>query len=181
MTNEDRQKALGTFNKMMVFIHDVVTRCSGSWHENDFLSKGELETIRKALAPVEVDVEKLKKPIVKNGSMMHSVMPMDYNRREAIGWNDCIDHLSEQGVLSQGDGWRDVPPIEQDDGKEKLFGLFVNDHLFGKRRFEYYPLILDDEGTLRHPGIFGDYFTEWEYSDFTHVTPAPLPPRNKGE
>jgi len=59
---DDRYKgALCLFDEMMNFIHNVVVREGGlCWHENDFLSKGEIQTIRKKLMQEEVEVVTVK-------------------------------------------------------------------------------------------------------------------------
>jgi hypothetical protein len=68
------------------------------------------------------ELEKLKEPVT-------AVRLTDYSKGYGDGWNRCIDHLAEQGLLEVINSWRDYMddkrPKTQNDFL-RVFDMFSN-------------------------------------------------------
>ncbi|MBP6986253.1 MAG: hypothetical protein KBB83_06690 [Alphaproteobacteria bacterium] len=60
------------------------------------------------------------------------------------------------------------------DSGAMMWGLMTN------RGWEQYHLSVDDEGSMRTADDYADFFSDWEYEDFTHYMPLPAPLTCKG-
>ncbi|CAB4139802.1 hypothetical protein UFOVP353_41 [uncultured Caudovirales phage] len=87
MTNKHTD-ALEEFDRFCRFIDGM--HMSGTFVENDFMSKPIQKLIRAALSPV--DAESLKKDEADAG-------PSITDLARVRGWNDCLDELVKRGVL----------------------------------------------------------------------------------
>ena len=74
-------------------------------------------------------------------------------------------------MSDQNASWK--PGFGPNDGKFRLYGLYVNHSGLGQV-FEVHYVALDEDGQLILPG--GDNFDDWHFTDFECHMDVPTPP-----
>jgi hypothetical protein len=89
----------------------------------------------------------------------HADVILDIIQELENPWRPITDHKAKYKELC--------------DSGAMMWGLMTN------RGWEQYHLSVDDEGSMRTADDYADFFSDWEYEDFTHYMPLPAPPTCK--